>query len=146
MGGNPAPGAAVYLNDGLGNLGKGDITAPVLALNGDNPLEVKSNSVFNDPRATATDNIDGDISTSVVASGSVNTAVLGNYIVTYNVTDAAGNAATPITRTVTVVAGTGTGGGGSISPFTAWLLLTLLMVLYTSRRVYISKITNKKNQ
>jgi hypothetical protein len=82
MGGNPAPGAAVYLNDGLGNLGKGDITAPVLALNGDNPLEVKSNSVFNDPRATATDNIDGDISTSVVASGSVNTAVLGNYIVT----------------------------------------------------------------
>jgi hypothetical protein len=146
MGGNPAPGAAVYLNDGLGNLGKGDLTPPELVLNGDNPMSVPQGSNFIDPRATATDNIDGDISPSVVASGTVNIAVVGSYTVTYDVSDLAGNPAVPITRTVNVVLGTGKGGGGSISPFAIGFLLALLLVSYAMRRVYIPQLTNNKIQ
>lgn len=56
----------------------------------------------------------------------MNTAVVGDYILTYNVADRAGNNATPITRTVTVTtaAGTGGGGGGALSS----LALLLLMI------------------
>ena len=39
---------------------------------------------------------------SITVTGSVNTAVVGEYTLTYNVTDAAGNAATKVTRTVVV--------------------------------------------
>jgi G3E family GTPase len=51
----------------------------------------------------ATDNIDGNLSSSVVKTGTVNTAVLGTYYVRYNVTDGAGNKATQKTRTVKVI-------------------------------------------
>ena len=51
---------------------------------------------------TASDSLDGDISGSVVVSGAVDPAAPGTYVLTYNVQDAAGNAADPVTRTVTV--------------------------------------------
>jgi len=59
MGGAPVPGAGVYLNDSFGNLGRGDAVAPELTLNGDNPMSIPASTAFVDPRATATDNIDG---------------------------------------------------------------------------------------
>ena len=43
-----------------------------------------------------------DGSGTVVASGSVDTATLGTYILTYDKTDSSGNAATTVTRSVTV--------------------------------------------
>ena len=47
---------------------------------------------------------DGDLTASIVIDASaVNTAVVGSYIVTYNVTDSHGNAATEVTRTVNVI-------------------------------------------
>ena len=51
---------------------------------------------------TAFDNIDGDITASIVAVSNVNTAVRGDYTVTYDVTDSAGNPALQVVRTVTV--------------------------------------------
>ena len=104
--------------------------------------------MFNDPRTTATDNIDGNISSSVVATGTVNMSVVGNYTVTYNVMDSAGNSATPITRTVTVVPGTGTGGGGggAVSPYAIWFLLGLVLVTYLRRDPVSARQANKKNQ
>jgi hypothetical protein len=52
---------------------------------------------------SATDNVDGDLTSSIVITGdTVDTAVPGTYTITYNVTDSAGNAATTVTRTVTV--------------------------------------------
>ena len=148
LGGNPTPGGALYLNDGQGNLGKGDITPPTMVLNGNDPMEVSSGSAFVDPRATATDNIDGNISARVVATGTVNTSVVGNYMVTYTVTDTAGNEAVPITRTVTVVPGTGTGGGGggAMSPLSLWILAGLLAVCSATRRRYIAGQKNNENQ
>jgi large repetitive protein len=80
-----------------------DLGVPVITLLGDNPLELLAGETYVEPGATATDNEDGDISGDIVIDASaVNTAVAGTYDVTYNVTDAAGNAATEVVRTVIV--------------------------------------------
>lgn len=128
MGGAPQAGAALFLNDGLGNLGRGDAIAPVLALLGETTVSVPSGSAYTDAGATATDNIDGDISASIVVTSTVNTAVVGTYTVTYNVADFAGNQADPLTRTVQVepAAGSGGGGGALSNMLLMLLLLTLL--------------------
>jgi hypothetical protein len=56
-----------------------------------------------DAGATATDVCDGGLTSKIVTQNTVNTAAQGTYVVTYNVHDAAGNAAVPVTRTVKVV-------------------------------------------
>src|SRR3989338_2656854 len=56
-----------------------------------------------DDGATATDNVDGTLTSSISTVNPVNTSRLGEYVVTYDVSDAAGNAATQVTRTVNVV-------------------------------------------
>jgi len=80
----------------------GDTTAPVIKLNGSSLMFVRRGGTFTDPGVTATDNVDGNITSRVVRSGSVNTAAAGIYRITYNVKDTAGNAAKSVTRTVLV--------------------------------------------
>ena len=41
----------------------------------------------------ATDNYDGDLTSSIVVSGSVDTSTIGTYTLTYDVSDTSGNAA-----------------------------------------------------
>jgi len=77
-----------------------DLTAPVITIIGENPLTIPVGTDFTDPGATATDNIDANITINV--SGSVNDTVPGDYIITYSATDAAGNSSSG-TRTVKVV-------------------------------------------
>jgi hypothetical protein len=84
---------------------------PELTLLGGNPLVVEQGTPFTDPGATAQDPEEGDITSRIVVTGSVNTATLGTYTLTYNVSDAQGQAATPKTRTVNVTTGGGGGGG-----------------------------------
>ena len=80
-----------------------DTTAPVITLVGDAQITVEVGSTYTDLGATASDNYDGDISADVVIGGdSVDTSTVGQYTVTYNVSDTAGNAATEVTRTVNV--------------------------------------------
>ncbi|HNP37028.1 MAG TPA: FG-GAP-like repeat-containing protein, partial [Woeseiaceae bacterium] len=112
IGGAAATGVGVYLNDGSGNLGRGDVEPPTLTLLGATAMEVAAGSQFTDPGASAIDNIDGDISSAVAATDTVNTAIVGSYTVTYNVTDFAGNPAAPVSRTVKVLPASGAGGGG----------------------------------
>ncbi len=76
---------------------------PVITLIGLNPISVTIGSAYTDPGATAQDFEDGDITAHIVATSTVNTAVLGAYTVTYNVSDSDGLAAIPVTRTVNVV-------------------------------------------
>jgi hypothetical protein len=139
LGGATVTGSDVFLNDGFGNLGKGDAVPPVLTLLGDELVDVPSGGNYTDGGATAEDNIDGDISASIVATNMVNTAVVGTYTVTYNVTDIAGNPATPITRTVNVTpaVGTGGGGGGALDPAQLLLLLLASIAAYRARRAII---------
>jgi hypothetical protein len=79
-----------------------DTQKPVITLIGASPMIVALGSSFTDPGATATDSCAGDLTGSILASGSVNTAVVGTYTRTYNVSDPSNNAAVPVTRTVRV--------------------------------------------
>ncbi|MEH7094835.1 immunoglobulin-like domain-containing protein, partial [Neobacillus vireti] len=51
---------------------------------------------------TATDNVDGNITSSIVVTGTVDNKKLGVYLLTYNVRDSSGNTTT-VTRKITVV-------------------------------------------
>jgi hypothetical protein len=55
-----------------------------------------------DQGAIWTDNVDGS-GTILATSGSVNTAVLGTYVLEYRKIDIAGNVSTTITRTIQIV-------------------------------------------
>ena len=78
-----------------------DITAPVLALVGTDPVDVNLNGVYTEEGATGTDNIDPTV-TVVVGGDTVDTSVLGNeYTVTYSATDTSGNSS-EITRVVRI--------------------------------------------
>jgi cytochrome c peroxidase len=79
-----------------------DTTAPVITLRGNQAMNVDQGAVFTDPGFTATDDQDGNITSSVTVTGNTNTSQLRTFILSYNVRDAAGNRATPVTRTVTV--------------------------------------------
>jgi hypothetical protein len=119
-------GIAVFINDGKGNFGSGDSTPPTLTLRGEPTVNLVIDSPFTDPGATATDSVDGDLTSRVVAAGTVNNAALGTYTITYTVTDLSGNAATPVTRTVNVqaqAAASEGGGGGAIGELVLALLL-----------------------
>ena len=80
--------------------GYNDNVPPVITVNGSNPATVELGATYSDQGATAQDAFHG--STSVTTSGSVNTNVVGNYVITYTATDLDGNTATA-TRTVNVV-------------------------------------------
>ncbi|WP_188454905.1 DUF4185 domain-containing protein [Virgibacillus oceani] len=79
-----------------------DPTPPVITLNGEETIEVPLGASFEDPGATADDNLDGDLTDKIQVSGEVNTAIKDTYTLTYTVTDADGNKAEPVTRTVKV--------------------------------------------
>ena len=81
-----------------------DTVAPVITLLGDSPLEVNQGATYTDPGATASDDTDGDLSVGIIVGGdTVDTDTIGAYNVTYDVSDAAGNAAATVTRIVRVV-------------------------------------------
>ena len=65
---------------------------------------VEFGSIYNDPGATATDAVDDndELTTQVAAASTVDTDTVGDYTVTYTVSDTATNAATPVLRMVTV--------------------------------------------
>ena len=77
---------------------------PVITLKGDAEMTVLQGRTFTDPGATAVDVDGNDLTASIVATGAdkVDTSKAGRYTITYNVTDAAGSAAEPVTRIVTV--------------------------------------------
>jgi hypothetical protein len=81
-----------------------DTTKPVITLLGSATPTVELGGIWNDPLYTASDDTDGNITVSVVIGGAtVDTNSVGDYVITYNVSDAAGNAADEVTRTVSVV-------------------------------------------
>lgn len=85
---------------------KDDTEAPVITLLGDNPYELEMLTTYSDPGATADDNEDGNISSSIsVDASGIENRLPGSYEVYYSVTDAAGNTGSA-TRTVDVVATT----------------------------------------
>ncbi|MDD3048373.1 MAG: DUF5011 domain-containing protein [Bacilli bacterium] len=80
-----------------------DNTAPVITMLGSSPVTLNIDDTYSDAGATATDGIDGNITSSINTTSSVNPSAVGTYTVTYEVSDSSGNVATPVVRTVNVV-------------------------------------------
>jgi len=80
-----------------------DTTAPVITLVGDANVSHPITTAWNDPGTTAIDTCDGNLSAQVAVSGTVDVNATGTNVLTYHVSDAAGNAATTVTRTVNVI-------------------------------------------
>ena len=74
-----------------------DITNPVITITGDNPASVAKGETYTDAGATALDNVDGDVTSSIQTTINVDTSTVGtNNTVTYSVRDTAGNVGTAI--------------------------------------------------
>lgn len=80
-----------------------DTAAPIITLIGENFVNLTVGDIYTDIGATASDNYDGDITANIAVVNPVNTSVAGVYTVTYNVSDAAGNHAIEVIRTVNIV-------------------------------------------
>ncbi len=79
-----------------------DKTAPIITLIGESEMSIKVGDDFVDPGAKATDNIDGNLTSKIVKSGTVDTKNVGSYVITYSVTDTSGNKS-DVKRTVKVI-------------------------------------------
>jgi hypothetical protein len=79
-----------------------DKTPPTLTLLGGATVNVEQCEVYNELGAVASDLTDGNLTSSIKISGSVNTSVVGKYTLTYDVADAQGNASS-VTRVINVV-------------------------------------------
>ena len=68
-----------------------DITAPIITVLGDTTISIPKNTIYIDAGATAIDNVDGVLTSSIVTISNVDTSTLGFYTVTYSVSDTEGN-------------------------------------------------------
>ena len=78
-----------------------DTIPPVIMLIGDALVNITNLSSYNELGATATDNIDGNITDLIVIDGHLVSEE--TYVVTYNVMDMADNPAVEVTRTVNIL-------------------------------------------
>jgi hypothetical protein len=65
-------------------------TKPVITLNGANPFVLSLNQTYTEPGATANDAEDGNISSQVITSGTINNNKIGSYSIKYVITDKGG--------------------------------------------------------
>ena len=79
-----------------------DNTPPTISLNEGDEVRVYVGNNYEEKGYSATDKCEGDLTANVVVSGEVDTNTIGDYPLTYTVSDSAGNSAT-VTRTVKVV-------------------------------------------
>jgi hypothetical protein len=80
-----------------------DTTAPVITLNAPAIVTLEIGDTYTQAPATATDNVDPSITVNVGGDTVVTTGV-NSFTVTFDATDAAGNAATQVIQTINVVA------------------------------------------
>ncbi len=80
-----------------------DNTAPVITLIGNETVSLMQGDTYTEEGATATDDTDGNLTSSITIEGNVNTSTAGTYTLSYTVKDSAGNGA-EVNRTVNVLA------------------------------------------
>jgi len=76
---------------------------PIIILIGNSEVNITKDSTYSDAGATATDDVDGNITADINVTSTVNTSVVGTYEVKYNVKDSANNSADEVIRMVNVV-------------------------------------------
>jgi hypothetical protein len=123
----------IHANNGIGRLGLGDRVAPKITLNGAAALTLAAGQAYEELGATASDDIDGDLTDQVTISGTVNTTLVGSYTVSYTASDKSTNTAVA-KRTVQVGVNQGTGGSGGGVAGPLFLLLLALFVAARRKR------------
>lgn len=83
-----------------------DTTVPVITLMGEAAISIEQGATYTDAGATAVDSFEGDLTSSIETVNPVDTDTVGEYSVTYNVSDSSSNPGIQVTRTVTVTATT----------------------------------------
>ena len=73
----------------------------MISLLGSSTINLTVGDTFTDPGATATDDVDGDLTSSISITGTVDTSTTGTYTLVYSVADSASNT-NSTTRTVIV--------------------------------------------
>lgn len=123
---NTTPGLYIIsyaVNDFAGNLDSiiravtveaADVTKPVITITGKIQDTLMQGKTYMDAGATATDNIDGDITNKITKVSTLDSSKLGSYTITYSVSDLANNTATAV-RTVVVVKNTSVNNINAIS-------------------------------
>ncbi len=80
-----------------------DDIGPVITMNGTDTVFHVLNEIYFDEGAVAVDETDGNVTNNIYVDNLVDENLLGEYTVTYNVIDKAGNEAKPAVRTVFVI-------------------------------------------
>ena len=83
----------------LGN----DNKIPVITLNGPDTVKIEKCFAYSDLGAVAMDASEGDITSRMVITSDLDSCTTGIYTIEFNVTDASGNKAIPVRRTIFVV-------------------------------------------
>jgi len=98
------PGTVVYDLDYIDYMPwvNPDHTPPVITMTGTSPKYIYVGDTYVDEGATALDETDGDITSNIVVTNTVNNSVVGTYLVTYDVSDNNNNNAVSVSRTVYV--------------------------------------------
>ncbi len=101
-----------YNGSSCGTTG-GEVSAPMIALNGSSTMALVLGTTFTDPGATASDTIDGDITSQIVTSGQlqINPSVVSTTSILYFVTNSS-HVSAFTTRTVVFIATSSDNGGG----------------------------------
>ena len=73
---------------------------PIITLIGDEVIFWERGYIYDDSGAIAIDPSSDNVSESIIVTGNVEINTVGNYVLTYNVSDACGNNAIPKTRTI----------------------------------------------
>lgn len=79
-----------------------DTTVPVITLIGNPTVNLTAGDSYTDQGATASDLVDGDLTSQIVVVNLVDTNTAGTYMVSYNVVDSHGNHAIEVRRTIVV--------------------------------------------
>lgn len=103
LAGKTATGKRINAHSALLSLADVDTTAPVITLIGSSTVNIYVGDTYIDEGATSTDDVDGDITGNIIITGlPIDTTATGTHIITYNVSDSAGNPADEVIRTVIV--------------------------------------------
>lgn len=81
---------------------KTDELPPIITLSGSDTVFHILNTTYNDAGATATDEFEGNVSTKIYIDNPVDVDLAGEYVISYNVVDEAGNEAATSHRWVFV--------------------------------------------
>ncbi len=82
-----------------------DTTAPTITILDSATVQLTVGDEYTDAGATASDIVDGDLTGSIIKTGTfINSATAGAFTIIYNVSDAAGNSAAEVIRMINVSA------------------------------------------